>query len=75
MEVRLPFGVPDIFLADSAASSGIDPGILCALAVSATGSARARGHLPRYAQSVKQQAAIPEFFGASAPKKAKNTPN
>ena len=39
-----PFGVPDIFLADGAAASAIDPGTRCALAYSATGGARARGH-------------------------------
>ena len=39
-----PFGVPDLFLAGRAAASAIDPGTRCALADSATGSARACGH-------------------------------
>ena len=41
-----PFGVPDIFLADDAAASAIDPGTHLCSALSATGSAeqRGRGH-------------------------------
>ena len=38
-----PFGVPDIFLADDAAASAIDPGTHLCSALSATGSAEQRG--------------------------------
>jgi len=37
--------VPDIFLADSAASSAIDPGTRCAFPSSASGGGQARGPL------------------------------
>ena len=41
--------MPDIFLADGAASSAIDRCTRCALTVSATGSARARAPFVRVA--------------------------
>ena len=52
LTVRLPFAVPEKIIGLTHSLDFFDRGTHCALAASATGSARARGHLRRYAQSV-----------------------
>ena len=56
-----PFGVPDIFLADGAASSAIDPGTRFCSASSATGSAEQRGRGHSLRSLHLPQAALPSL--------------
>ena len=52
---RSPFAVPGALLADGAAASLTHRGTHCALAVSATGSARARGRGEIFSQDKQQR--------------------
>ena len=56
-----PFGVPDIFLADDAAASAIDPGTHLCSALSATGSAEQRGRCHSLGSLLPPPAALPSF--------------
>ena len=56
-----PFGVPDIFLADGAAASAIDPGTRLCSALSATGSTEQRGRGHSLRSLFPPQAALPSL--------------
>ena len=56
-----PFGVPDIFLADDAAASAIDPGTHLCSALSATGSAEQRGRGHSLGSLLPPPAALPSL--------------